>query len=56
MALVTAFSKVITAPKDQADEYLAEVQRLSEGLDKAAIKDAMAEAAVMAVMDRKMMA
>ena len=54
-ALVAAYSKVFTAPKEQADEHLEEVQRLSEGMDKATIKDAMAEAAVMAVADGKMM-
>jgi len=54
--LVSAFTKSLTAPKEQADEHLEEVQRLSEGMDKATIKDAMAEAAVMAVMDRTMLA
>ena len=53
-ALVSAFSKVITASEDEADAFLAEVERLSAGLDKSTIKAAMAEASVMSVMDKKL--
>ncbi|MDG2176428.1 MAG: hypothetical protein P8M72_09920 [Gammaproteobacteria bacterium] len=55
-ALVATFSKVITASEDEAEAYLAEVERLSAGLDKSTIKAAMAEASVMSVADSNLTA
>ena len=55
-ALVSAFTKSLTAPKEQADQHIKEALILSVAFDQETVEAAKREAAVMAVIDRTMLA